>query len=197
MLFRSDGTLAAPGEPGEIVVRSPYLARSYWKDPEATARAFQTDPDGTRVYRSGDLGRWRADGLLEHLGRKTRKIKIRGFSVEPREVECALLALPGVRDAIVTTSEEASDDIRMIAYAVMDGSRAGDAANSLRAVLTKSLPAHMVPTHVVVLDAFPLNARGKIDRAALPSPSIEKVRDRKSTRLNSSHIPLSRMPSSA
>ena len=170
-LERDNGTLAGPGEAGEIIVKSPYLAQGYWNDPEATARVFRTDLDGrTRIYRSGDLGRWRSDGSLQHLGRKNRKIKLRGYSVEPYEVECALSALPEVREAIVTVIENGTDDIRLIAYVVSNGDTSVEAGRALRAAVAKSLPGHMVPAHVIVLKSLPLTARGKVDRAALPPP---------------------------
>lgn len=177
-LERDDGTLAGPGESGEIIVKSPFLAQGYWNDPDATARAFRHDVDGkTRIYRSGDLGRWRIDGSLQHLGRKNRKIKLRGYSVEPYEVECALSALPGVREAIVTVTESGPDDVRLIAYVVSNGDTSVKAGRAFRAAVAKSLPAHMVPSHVIVLKSLPLTPRGKVDRAALPpAPSLDLAR---------------------
>ena len=179
-LERDDGTLAGPGESGEIIVKSPFLAQGYWNDPDATARAFHHDVDGrTRIYRSGDLGRWRSDGSLQHLGRKNRKIKLRGYSVEPYEVECALSTLPEVREAIVTVTENGPDDVRLIAYVVSNGDTSAEAGRAFRAAVAKSLPAHMVPAHVIVLKSLPLTPRGKVDRAALPPPpSLELVRSR-------------------
>src|SRR4029077_3310593 len=93
----------SPGEIGEIFVRSRFLAQGYWNNPDLTAEVFQVDPlDSTiRIYRTGDLGRWRSDGMLEHLGRKGRGIRLRGYSVEPFEVESELMREPGVRDAVV------------------------------------------------------------------------------------------------
>jgi acyl-CoA synthetase (AMP-forming)/AMP-acid ligase II len=179
-LERDDGTLAGPGESGEIIVKSPFLAQGYWNDPDATARAFRHDVDGrTRIYRSGDLGRWRSDGSLQHLGRKNRKIKLRGYSVEPYEVECALSTLPEVREAIVTVTENGPDDVRLIAYVVSNGDTSAEIGRAFRAAVAKSLPAHMVPAHVIVLKSLPLTPRGKVDRAALPPPpSLELVRSR-------------------
>jgi acyl-coenzyme A synthetase/AMP-(fatty) acid ligase len=170
-LERDDGTLAGPGESGEIIVKSPFLAQGYWNDPDATARVFRHDVDGkTRIYRSGDLGRWRIDGTLQHLGRKNRKIKLRGYSVEPYEVECALSILPGVREAIVTVTENGPDNVRLIAYVVSKDDTSAEAGRAFRAAVAKSLPAHMVPSHVIVLKSLPLTPRGKVDRAALPPP---------------------------
>ena len=97
------GALVAPGEIGEIVLRSRFLAQGYWNNPELTAKVFQTDPldSAIRIYRTGDLGRWRSDGTLELVGRKGRRIRLRGYNVEPVQVECELMRQPGVTDAVV------------------------------------------------------------------------------------------------
>ena len=113
---------------------------------------------------------------LQHLGRKNRKIKLRGYSVEPYEVECALSALPGVREAIVTVTENGTDYVRLIAYVVSNGDTSAAAGRALRAAVAKSLPAHMVPSHVIVLKSLPLTPRGEVDRAALPPPPLELTR---------------------
>ena len=104
------GTLVPPGEIGEIVVRSRYLARGYWNNPDLTAKVFQTDPldSAIRIYRTGDLGRWRNDGTLEHVGRKGRTIRLRGYNVEPFQVECELMRQPNVTDAVVLLYEGAA-----------------------------------------------------------------------------------------
>lgn len=164
-----DGTPAQVGESGEIIVESRYLALGYWDDPALTQAAFRNHPDdpSRRSYRTGDLGRFRADGTLEHLGRHNRKIKLRGYSVEPYEIECALLGLPDVRDAVVIVVGEAPD-ARVVGYVV--GPKGNSPDQAIRTQLAERLPAHLVPAQIVVLDAMPLTARGKIDRAALSQP---------------------------
>jgi thioesterase domain-containing protein len=166
-LVKEDGTLAAAGETGEIVVTSRFVALGYWNDPAASDAAFRTDPADSRLrrYRSGDLGRWRADGTLEHLGRNNRKIKLRGYSVEPYEIECALLSLPGIRDATVIVSGE-GQEARLVAYVVGPADRSSGPV--IRGLLAERLPAHLIPAQVTILDALPLTPRGKVDRNALP-----------------------------
>jgi acyl-coenzyme A synthetase/AMP-(fatty) acid ligase len=104
------GAVVAAGEIGEIVVRSRFLAQGYWNNPELTAKVFRTDPldNSIRVYHTGDLARWRSDGTLEHVGRKGRAIRLRGYNVEPFQVECELVRQPGVTDAIVMLRDGAA-----------------------------------------------------------------------------------------
>ena len=104
------GALVAPGEIGEIVVRSRFLAQGYWNNPELTAKVFQTDPfdSAIRIYRTGDLGRLRNDGTLELMGRKGRRIRLRGYNIEPFQVECELMRQPGVTDAVVLLHDGAA-----------------------------------------------------------------------------------------
>lgn len=156
------------GNAGEIVIRSRSLALGYWKNPELTEKVFTPDPrgDGLRIYRTGDLGRLRPDGMLQHLGRIGRRVKVRGYSVEPFEVECALRRIEGVRDAAVILRKDGEEEAHLVGYVVAsDSSPAG-----LRGELAKDLPSHMVPSDIILLDNLPMNASGKIDRAALPIP---------------------------
>jgi acyl-coenzyme A synthetase/AMP-(fatty) acid ligase/thioesterase domain-containing protein len=174
---REDGTLAAPGEVGEMVIRSRRsLAAGYWKDRGATDAAFGVDAtDSTmRTYRSGDLAMRRSDGKLEHHGRKGRRLKIRGYTVEPFQVERALLCLPGVRDASVLVSEEPAAEARLIAYAVAPGLN----GFVIREGIAKVLPPQMVPSDIVLMEEFPMTSRGKLDRKALPAPGIRKTASR-------------------
>ena len=158
---------------GEIVVRGRCISPGYWNEPELTSAAFSTDPsdEGVRLYRTGDLGRRRADGSLEYLGRKGRRVKLRGYAIEPYEIEDALLHIPGVRDAVVV-ARGAETDGHLAAYLVADNS-AQNTPTEVRRQLSMTLPHYMMPRHVVILDAFPLNPRGKVDLNALPIPNEE------------------------
>ncbi|WP_068923249.1 AMP-binding protein [Planobispora rosea] len=152
-----------PGAVGELVVGGAGVARGYLGRPALTAAAFVPDPHGppgSRRYRTGDRARWRADGRLEFLGRSDDQVKVRGFRIEPGEVESHLLAHPAVGQAHVTAR---GDDL--VAY--VTGTASPD---ELRARLAGVLPRHLVPTLWVRLDELPLTTRGKIDRAALPDP---------------------------
>ena len=153
---------------GEIVLRSAYLCPGYWRRPDLTAKAFAADPvDGSlRRYRSGDLGRMRPDGVLEHLGRADRRVKIRGFTVELAEVEAALRGCQGVRDAMVVAREEGRATADLAAFVVPnDGVKL--VRSAVRAALLEVLPSYMVPAVVVPTLALPLTATGKVDHRAL------------------------------
>jgi amino acid adenylation domain-containing protein len=169
------GALVPPGEIGEIVVRSRYLAQGYWNNPDLTAKVFQTDPlDSTiRIYRTGDLGRWRSDGTLEHVGRKGRRIRLRGYNVEPFQVECELIRQPGVTDAVVLLHDGAAgQEPCLVGYVVAP---ANASPSAIRKGLAECLPSYMVPSHIVVLDSFPIASSGKIDRSALPLPDGQEA----------------------
>ncbi|HEY6793190.1 MAG TPA: AMP-binding protein [Kineosporiaceae bacterium] len=163
------GEPVAAGRSGIITVTSPYPALGYWDEPAATAASFTDNPDGTRTCRTSDVGRFRSDGDLEIVGRADHSVKIRGYLVDPGEVDAALFALPDVREAVVVgRPRERDGTMRLVAYVVSSAERP-DAA-TLRAALRGVLPGHMVPETVVFLDAVPRTDRGKIDRSALPSP---------------------------
>jgi thioesterase domain-containing protein len=167
------GQFVDPGEIGEIVVKSPFLALGYWKEPALTAASFPTDPaDGKRFFRTGDLGRWRKDGTLEHFGRKGRKIKLSGFSVEPFEVECELLRQPGVGNAVVVSHQDGDNEPLLVGYVAAPSNIS---ASKIRNGLATRLPTYMVPAHIVVMDSLPMMAGGKIDRSSLPPPSSERL----------------------
>ena len=166
-----DGAPAPAGAVGEIVVRSDFLATGYWKDTAATARAFESTGNGSqRCYRTGDRGRIGDDGSLEYLGRVDGRSRVRGQWVEPADVDAALCALPGVREAAVAVIARNDADARLVAYYVAEND-ARPAAPELRRQLVRRLPAHMVPSRFVELERLPLNANGKVDRAALPQPA--------------------------
>ncbi|MFD7660846.1 AMP-binding protein, partial [Actinosynnema sp. NPDC059797] len=155
------------GVPGELLLGGAQLARGYVDaTPEQAARFTGTGAD--RAYRTGDVVRWRADGELEFLRRGDRQVQVRGFRVEPGEVEHQLVALPGVREAAVRAWTDADGVVRLAAYLVL---APGVGVAELRAGLATRLPDYMVPATWDVLDALPLNASGKVDRAALPEPS--------------------------
>jgi amino acid adenylation domain-containing protein/non-ribosomal peptide synthase protein (TIGR01720 family) len=161
------------GVPGEICIGGAGLARGYLGRPDLTAERFVPDPfggtSGGRLYRSGDLARWREDGDLDYLGRLDDQVKIRGFRIEPGEIESALLAHPTVREAVVVARQDGPEQRRLVAYVVPRN--AEDAAPAaLRAFLKASLPDYMVPSVFVALQALPVTPNGKVDRGALPAP---------------------------
>ncbi|MBV8070954.1 MAG: amino acid adenylation domain-containing protein, partial [Acidobacteriaceae bacterium] len=157
------------GVVGELHVGGPGLARGYRNRPELTAERFLAHPGLGRLYRTGDLARRRADGALEFVGRRDGQVKLRGFRIEPAEVELQLRRLPGVTDALVRLHPDAAGQPALAAWLLTHGP-AADAAG-LRAQLRRALPEHMIPTAFVALDAFPLTANGKVDTARLPPPA--------------------------
>ncbi|MGW3467349.1 amino acid adenylation domain-containing protein [Saccharopolyspora sp. NPDC000995] len=155
---------------GELYVAGEGLARGYLGKRGLTAQRFVADPHGapgTRMYRSGDLGRWRADGGIEFVGRADQQVKVRGLRVELGEIEANLAAHPQVRQAAVVVLEDQPGDKRLVGYTV------GAAEPSeLRAHLAERLPAHMVPSAFMAVDAIALTANGKLDTRALPAPDF-------------------------
>jgi natural product biosynthesis luciferase-like monooxygenase protein/amino acid adenylation domain-containing protein len=155
---------------GEIHVAGAGVARGYLRRPELTRERFGADPFGTgRLYRSGDLARYLADGDIEYLGRRDHQVKLRGFRIELGEIEAALTLHPGVAQALVIVADDPRGDKRLVAYTVTPAGEAAPSAALLRAHLKTMLPDYMVPAALVPLPAFPLTAHGKIDRAALPA----------------------------
>ncbi|HEX2091731.1 MAG TPA: amino acid adenylation domain-containing protein, partial [Longimicrobiaceae bacterium] len=164
------------GVPGEIRVSGSGVALGYLGWPELTADRFVPAEEG-RAYRTGDRGRWRADGVLEFLGRLDEQVKVRGFRIEPGEVEAALLAHPGVREAVVAVRDVASGgpgERRLVAY--YTPGEAPPTPHELREHLLAGLPEYMVPAAFVRLEAMPLSPNGKLDRRALPAPAPDPAR---------------------
>jgi amino acid adenylation domain-containing protein len=175
-ILDSSGRPAPIGVTGELYAGGDGLARGYAGNAAATARAFVPDPSGSgaRLYRTGDLARWRADGILEFVGRADNQVKIRGFRVEPGEVEAVLRAYPGVRESVVVPAGDGAWR-HLIGYVTpADGADPRSLRPGLlRDFVAARLPEYLVPTAFQALDRFPLNANGKVDKAALPAPERE------------------------
>lgn len=162
----AEGESLPVGETGRLTVTAPTVATGYWGLPEATAAAFYDNGDGTHTYRTSDVGRRRADGTVEIVGRVDHSVKIRGYLVDPGEVDAALSTLPGIREAVTVGHKRADGRAQLVAYVVAPEVDVAGWRGALRAVI----PGHMVPDVFVSVPALPRNDRGKIDRGALPEP---------------------------
>jgi acyl carrier protein len=174
------------GIPGELCIAGEGLARGYLNRPELTAERFIPHPfsedPGARLYKTGDLARYLADGTIEFLGRLDFQVKLRGFRVEPGEIETLLGRHPAVRQAVVTLHEDKPSEPfatlkRLVAYVVPMQTQAPD-TTQLRSFLSNRLPSYMVPSAFVFLDRLPFTPNGKVDRKALPPPDTS-TRDSK------------------
>ncbi|MEH2170924.1 MAG: amino acid adenylation domain-containing protein [Nostoc sp.] len=178
------------GAPGEICVSGIGVGDGYWKNEEKTKLSFVTNPFTEArknlppnrrdlIYKTGDLGRWLADGNIEFLGRIDHQVKIRGFRVELGEIETFLGQHPNVRENVVVVREENPDDKRLVAYVVpiakfhQDEPTSSELVKQLRDFLKEKLPGYMIPSAIVLLEALPLSPSGKVDRRALPVPNFK------------------------
>nr|WP_308013626.1 amino acid adenylation domain-containing protein [Streptomyces sp. REN17] len=157
------------GVAGEVHLGGASLAAGYLHRPDLTAERFLPDPflPGERVYRTGDLARHLPDGNAVYLGRVDDQVKLRGFRIEPAEIEAALLARPGVREAAVVVDRESGAEPRLVAAVVVDGDAPARSSHEWRAALADRLPDYMIPAVVVEPPVLPLNRNGKLDRAAV------------------------------
>ncbi|MFF8096870.1 amino acid adenylation domain-containing protein [Streptomyces sp. NPDC016675] len=170
-----------PGLVGEVYLGGSSLARGYLNRPDLTRERFLPDPfvPGERIYRTGDLARLQPDGEAVYVGRADDQVKLRGFRIEPGEIEAAFMALPGVREAVVLSDRDAAGQVRLVA-GIGRGTAPARTAGDWRSALSRRLPDYMVPAVVVDLDALPLNRSGKVDRAAL----LALAHERTSTQVN-------------
>lgn len=172
--------LLPSGATGELYIGGEGLALGYHRRPDLTAERFIANPHGEGLlYKTGDLARWRDDGSLDYLGRNDFQIKIRGFRVECEEIEAQLLRCQGVRRAAVVLRNDDAGQPRLVAYLLceegFDSHHSALSANSLRQQIERGLPEYMLPSHYQVLQDFPLNVNGKLDRKALPQPQWQSA----------------------
>jgi amino acid adenylation domain-containing protein len=168
------------GVAGELYVGGVGLARGYVNRPELTAERFVPDPfsaePGQRLYRTGDVGRFATDGALEYIARLDEQLKIRGHRVEPGEIEAALHAMPGVREAVVLGHQEEGMQRRLVAYIVPSSSEVD--VSAMAGALSEKLPPYMVPSAFVALPSLPRGVTGKVDRRQLPAPITSALPNR-------------------
>ncbi|MFP1892736.1 amino acid adenylation domain-containing protein [Lonsdalea quercina] len=170
-ILDAQGRPAPVGVSGHLHVAGEGVTPGYLNRPELTVERFIPDPfsdePGARLYKTGDLGRWLPDGVIEFLGRSDRQVKIRGFRIELGEIEACIRFYPGVQDAVVLVREDVPGDRRLVGYYTVVQAVAED---QLHAFLAQRLPEYMMPSAYVRLDSLPLTPNAKVDRAALPAP---------------------------
>src|SRR5581483_2126683 len=163
----------------ELYIGGEGVARGYVGRPEMTAERFVPDPfsgrAGARLYRTGDQGRWLPDGRLQYLGRLDQQIKLRGYRIEPAEIEAVLRELEGVKEAVVLLREKPQEEPRLVAYLLGQEPGAELRTEQLRAELQQRLPAYLIPAHFVWMAQWPLTPNGKLDRRALPAPQTHRA----------------------
>jgi amino acid adenylation domain-containing protein len=162
------------GVPGELYIGGVCLAREYLHRAELTRERFVPNPfaPGTRLYRSGDVGRWLPDGRVEWVARADFQVKVRGFRIEPGEIEATIARHPAIREAVVIAREDTPGAKRLVAYFVAPEAPA-DVVDELRTLIRTTLPDYMMPARFVSLESLPRTANGKVDRKALPAPTAE------------------------
>ena len=175
-IFILDGTdnPVPIGVVGELVIGGDSLARGYFKQPDLTAAQFSELGSLGRVYRTGDRARWRQDGQIEFLGRADQQVKVRGFRIEPGDIEASLLQHPGVSAAVVRVVGVA-ENRRLAAYIIARNGLSEEMPGALRDHVKQYLPDYMCPTSYTLLDRFPLTPNGKVDRQALPDPDESRL----------------------
>jgi amino acid adenylation domain-containing protein len=176
----SNMQLVPRGVWGELYTGGDGVARGYFNRPELTAGSFVPDPFsvelGGRLYRTGDLARHLPNGLIEFGGRRDKQVKVRGFRIEPQEIESVLCQHEAVANCVVIAREDVPGDQRLVAYIVPHENK--DANGDLRSYLTEKLPQYMVPSTFVTVTELPLMTSGKVDRRALPAPDVSEANDR-------------------
>ncbi|MFY9573150.1 MAG: amino acid adenylation domain-containing protein [Blastocatellia bacterium] len=173
-ILGKDQTVVPVGVAGEICVAGEGVGRGYLGESARTAEVFVADKFsggfGRRLYRTGDIGKWRSDGRIDYLGRKDEQVKIRGFRIELAEIECSLGQHPQVKECAVVLGQALNEDKSLLAYVVpyqQGAAKAGD----LRAFLKQTLPEYMIPSAFVMIEHLPLTSNGKLDRKSLPGPT--------------------------
>ncbi len=165
------------GATGELFIGGAGVARGYLNRPELTRERFLPDPfsgrPGARIYKTGDLARYRSDGILEYLGRVDNQVKVRGYRIELGEIDATLAGEPQVQSCTVVVREDVPGNKQLVAYVVARNGEAPPVPDEMRRFLKERLPEYMVPAHFVLLEALPLTQNGKIDRNALPAPTYK------------------------
>jgi amino acid adenylation domain-containing protein len=173
-LLDSENQLVPSGEAGELCIGGDGLARGYLNQPELTAAKFVRHPfrdePEARIYKTGDLARYRPDGTIEFLGRSDNQVKISGYRIELGEIETVVMQYPSVRSTVVIARQDTPGEKKLVAYVVASEQECSFA--ELRVYLQQKLPAYMMPSAFVLMDALPLSPNGKVDRAALPVPPV-------------------------
>lgn len=161
------------GTPGELYIAGEGVARGYIKHPDLTAEKFIPDPfslsPGERMYKTGDLVKLLNDGNIEYLGRLDNQVKIHGYRIEPAEIEAAISGMPGINETVVIARNDAVNELKLVAY--FTGSASAD-TQEIKEYLRNKLPDYMIPSFYVRLEALPLTSNGKVDRRALPAPTV-------------------------
>ena len=179
-ILNQHGALVAPGLPGELYLAGTGVTRGYRNRDDLTAEKylsnpFSSDDKFSRMYRTGDLVRHMDDGNLEYLGRIDHQVKVRGFRIELGEIQSVINSVTSVRDSLVVTKEDAAGNKCLVSYLAAPEAEPADVIEQVRVAIRSSLPEYMLPSAFVVMDAFPLTPNGKVDRAALPEPSVNDL----------------------